>query len=325
MESTVVSRSEHIPVLLNDVIKYLNPQDGQTYVDATFGGGGYSRAILEAATSSRVLAIDRDSEAIGRAEPFVHEYGTRFSFFLINFARIAEVLAERDYSGIVFDFGVSSFQLEDGKRGFSFQNDGPLDMRMDGTNGAPHTIGQAPQITAGELVNTYSASDLARIINVYGDEPYAKKISSAIVSRRRERRINTTFELAEVVRSVVRHAGAIDPATKTFQALRIFINDELREIQNALNSIVKDVATRQLSEISVITVSFHSLEDRIVKNWCVSSKRREYLCSSNSLEHMVAITPLHHHVITPSENELRTNPRSRSARMRAFSLSFNHL
>jgi 16S rRNA (cytosine1402-N4)-methyltransferase len=314
--------SEHIPVLRNEVIEYLNPQDGNTYVDATFGGGGYSRAIFEHAANSRVLAIDRDPAAFERAKPFVNKYGAHFSFFLTNFARIAEVLVEHDYSGVVFDFGVSSFQLEDGERGFSFQNDGPLDMRMDGANGAPQIIGQAPKLTAGELVNTYAESDLARIINVYGDEPYAKKISNAIVRRRRERPINTTFELAEIIRSVVRHAGAIDPATKTFQALRIFINDELREIQTALDSIVKDVAARQLQQISVITVSFHSLEDRIVKNWWMSNKRHEPSYVPNSQEYTVTITSLHHHVIMPSADELRTNPRSRSARMRAFSLSF---
>jgi 16S rRNA (cytosine1402-N4)-methyltransferase len=369
-ESTMAYESEHIPVLLNEVIEYLKPQDGHAYVDATFGGGGYSRAILEHVADSRVLAIDRDPAAFARAEAFVNRYGARFSFFLTNFARIAEVLAEHDYSGIVFDFGVSSFQLEDGERGFSFQNDGPLDMRMDGADGASQIIGQAPRITASELVNTYAESDLASIIKVYGDEPFARKISNAIVRRRRERPINTTFELAEVVRSVVRHAGAIDPATKTFQALRIFINDELREIQTALDSIVKDVAARQLQQISVITVAFHSLEDRIVKNWWTSSRQREpfyaqtpreysYMSKQKELSYMsmpresssaskhqeslsaskhqeslyaqnsqanttVTITPMHHHVITPSADELRANPRSRSARMRAFSLNFNH-
>ncbi|MDR0631378.1 MAG: 16S rRNA (cytosine(1402)-N(4))-methyltransferase RsmH [Holosporales bacterium] len=312
---------EHVPVLLNEVLEYLDPKDGHAYVDATFGGGGYSRAILERAAGSRVVAIDRDPAAAERAKDFVHRYGPRFAFYLTNFGNISEILESCDYSGIVFDFGVSSFQLEDGARGFSFQNDGPLDMRMGavGETIAPSANAHPANITAADVVNSYSVQDLTRIIKTYGDEPHAKKISDAIVRRRRDHPILTTLELANIVRSVVRHSGAIDPATKTFQALRIFVNDELREIQCALDSIASDVVARQLRQISVITVSFHSLEDRIVKNWWTSHNRSHACDRGNTSPRAFSITQLHSRVITPSTDELRANPRCRSARMRAFS------
>jgi 16S rRNA (cytosine1402-N4)-methyltransferase len=281
---------EHIPVLLNEVLEQLSPQCGKTYIDATFGGGGYSRGILNAASGCKVVATDRDPDVAHQAEAFKREYGERFSFFQTNFSRIGDVASTlSQYSGIVFDLGVSSFQLENGTRGFSFQRDGPLDMRMSEMG-----------ITAAHVVNTFTREDLTSIIRIYGEEHHAHKISYAIVEQRRLRPFSTTFELASVVRSVMPRTGHIDPATKTFQALRIYVNDELREIQSALDSISADVNTRKPCTVLVIVVSFHSLEDRIVKNWGHGLTSR---------------------IIVPTKQEQRRNPRSRSARMRAFLLS----
>ncbi|MDR1598173.1 MAG: 16S rRNA (cytosine(1402)-N(4))-methyltransferase RsmH [Holosporales bacterium] len=283
----------HVPVLLNEVMSALAPQPGATYIDATFGGGGYSRRMLDAAPC-RVVAIDRDPDAAVRASALHGEYGERFSFVQSNFANIHETLRCLDYSGVVFDFGVSSFQLEDDARGFSFMHDGPLDMRMSG-DGA----------TAADVVNTYSAKDLERIIQLYGDEPFARKISQAIVAHRASQPLLRTLDLANVVRSVVKKVKAIDPATKTFQALRIFVNDELREIRLALDAIAADVAQRpHLAPVCVITVTFHSLEDRIVKLWSQRLKQ-EGRTDGNALR-----------VTVPSCDELHENPRSRSAKMR---------
>jgi 16S rRNA (cytosine1402-N4)-methyltransferase len=291
----------HTPVLLNEMITYLAPQDGATYIDATFGGGGYSQAILDSA-KCYVVAFDRDPEAETRAASFVKNYIDRFQFILSNFGNLKKFLPDISFSGIVFDFGVSSFQLDNACRGFSFQTNGPLDMRMSNHG-----------ITAANVVNTFSQEDLAVIIKTYSDERLAWRISRAIVKARTNRAIETTFDLADIVRSVLPRSGKIDPATKTFQALRIFINDELREIQQALDSITEAIIQKKMSNISVITVAFHSLEDRIVKNWVHQLKE----CSSISL--FIDTSK----VVIPSKNELDRNPRSRSAKMRSIKIGDN--
>ncbi|MDR1907827.1 MAG: 16S rRNA (cytosine(1402)-N(4))-methyltransferase RsmH, partial [Holosporales bacterium] len=301
--------TKHTPVLLDEVIANLAPQAGHTYVDATFGGGGYSKRILDSA-DCRVVAIDRDPDAAIRAKEFDDNH--RFSFIQTNFGNISSVLCGLNYSGVVFDFGVSSFQLEDGARGFSFMHEGPLDMRMSDSGE-----------TAADVVNTYSEEDLAQIIRTYGDEPFAAKISRAIVNKRKSQPILSTVELADVVRSVVRRVKMIDPATKTFQALRVFVNDELREIQLALDAIADDVFTRQLERVCVITVAFHSLEDRIVKNWWKSVEERERFRDNSSRPRELVdaasarseppcyVGKSKSRVIVPGKDELRANPRSR--------------
>lgn len=269
------------------MLHHLAPHDGGIYVDATFGGGGYTEAILKAA-ASRVIAIDCDWAAAPRAKPFAEQYPSRFEFFLSKFSGIDGVLRGRAFDGIVFDFGLSSFQLDDGGRGFSFRYDGPLDMRMGETS-----------LTAGHVVNTYPEKDLYQIIKSYGEDRFAKRISRAIVQNRP---INTTFNLADIIRSVVPRTASIDPCTKTFQALRIFVNDELKEIEIALNKVVNLVEENKLSQVCVITVAFHSLEDRVVKNW---------IQRNTTVEEKIR------HVVRPSATEVTANPRSRSARLRA--------
>ncbi|MDR2464633.1 MAG: 16S rRNA (cytosine(1402)-N(4))-methyltransferase RsmH [Holosporales bacterium] len=288
----------HTPVLLKEVITYLAPQNGKTYIDATFGGGNYSKAILDAA-ECYVVAVDRDPEAEIRAASLTSHYIDRFQFILTNFGNLKEFLPNIPFSGIVFDFGVSSFQLDNAHRGFSFQTNGPLDMRM-GSHG----------ITAKEVVNTFSKEDLAIIIKTYGDERFARQISRAIIQTRKHKTIETTFDLADVVRAVVPRCNKIDPATKTFQAFRIFINDELREIHKALDAIINTVIQKKMSGISVITIAFHSLEDRTVKNWMHKLKE------DSNISLFIDISK----VIMPSKDELNRNPRSRSARMRAMKI-----
>lgn len=296
----------HIPVLLQEVLASLDPQSNLTYVDATFGGGGYTEAILHAAPCS-VVALDRDPEAEVRAQRFKATYPERFRFVLTPFGVLEEVLLsfpdfQAQWGGIAFDFGVSSFQLDEASRGFSFQKEGPLDMRM-GASG----------LTAEEVVNTFSQQDLAEILRVYGEEPQAAKISRAITTRRKQTPLRTTLDLAEVVHSVVPRIGPLDPATKTFQAIRIFVNDELREIQKALDGVAALAVRWKLPALKVVTVAFHSLEDRIVKNWIrtVSQQCPELKAS-----------PVSSHVLAPSEEELKANARSRSGKLRAVTLSF---
>lgn len=287
--------SGHIPVLCKEVLEYLEPTSNKVYVDATFGGGGYTRAILDSC-ACRVIAIDRDPQAAERAVAFTEEYGNRFSFYQTNFNQLATLITS-PFDGIVFDFGLSSFQLETPERGFSFQAEGPLDMRM-GLGG----------ITAAEVVNDYSEEQLAEIIFLYGQERFSRRISRAIVKARQQQAIRTTLQLANIIHSVVPYNGKIDSATKTFQALRIFVNDELRAIDAALQQLSAILVPRVLRPVCIITVTFHSLEDKIVKNWIQQLKIspiKHYTCSLK--------TP---RVVTPSEEELRMNPRSRSAKLR---------
>lgn len=293
----------HVPVLLQEVLAQLSPEDGATYVDATFGGGGYTQALLNAA-ACRVVALDRDPEAKRRAEALAREYPDRFRFVLTPFSQVGPALKDNAepsrLRGIVFDFGVSSFQIDTPERGFSFQKDGPLDMRMSKAG-----------LTAADVVNTFSQQDLTELLHTYGEEPRARQISRAITTRRKQSPFRTTLELADLVRSIVPRVGVLDPATKTFQAIRIFVNDELREIQDALQAVEALVEEKGTPEVRVVTVAFHALEDRVVKNWIRG------LEAPDRTVRAVAAT---RHVITPSEEELKTNVRSRSGRLRAVTL-----
>ena len=274
----------HVPVLLQEVIHFLNPIEGGVYVDATFGGGGYTRAILEGRKDTTVIAFDKDPDAIARGCKLKEQYGDRLQLVHDSFSRISQHI-KHHVDGLVFDFGVSSFQLDEADRGFSFQKDGPLDMRMtkDG-------------LSAAEVVNTYKEGDLADIIFNYGEEKKSRQIARAIVTRRKERLFSKTLDLASLIEGIVKRKYAIHPATKTFQSLRIFVNNELIEIRDALQN-----AMGVLRENSVLVgVTFHSLEDRLLK---------QFISRGNFL-------PLTT-VISPSEQEVSANIRSRSAKLRA--------
>lgn len=272
----------HIPVLLDEMFSNLKPIENGLYIDATFGGGGYTRKILDQ-TTARVVAFDKDPAAIERAQVFQHQYGQRFHIIHDSFCHIAQHVHEK-VNGIVFDFGVSSFQLDEAERGFSFQKEGPLDMRM-----------SQQGLSAKDVVNTYEENDLADIFYHYGDEKKSRVIARQIVKKRQEKLFETTSDLASLVQQIVKRKDGIDPATRTFQALRIFVNNELIEIRDALEN-----ALHILSPGSILMgVTFHSLEDRLLKNFF---KNHRFSYASK--------------VIIPSQKEIMANPRSRSAKMR---------
>lgn len=302
---------KHIPVMLAEVLAALEPAAGETYIDGTFGAGGYSRAILDAAPC-RVIAIDRDPTALAAGETIVADYGGRLSLVDSTFGRLDRVVAEQGHSlvdGVVLDIGVSSMQLDDAARGFSFLRDGPLDMRMarDGPS-------------AADVVNTFEDDELADIIYHFGEERRSRAIARAIVKARGEAAITTTKALADVVAKVLGRAPGDDkhPATRTFQALRIHVNDELGELQRGLAA-----AERVLKPGGrLVVISFHSLEDRIVKRFLVERSGRESKGSRYLPDNPVKLEASTFRIInprplTPSQGELDVNPRARSARLRA--------
>jgi 16S rRNA (cytosine1402-N4)-methyltransferase len=297
----------HIPVLGREVVEWLAPRSGGIYVDATFGAGGYSRAILDR-PGTRVLGIDRDRTAIAGGFDLVDRSDGRLTLVEDRFSNLAEICATSGFAaveGVVMDVGVSSMQLDEAGRGFSFRLDGPLDMRM-GQDGP----------TAADVVAKATEAQLADIIYVFGEERHSRAVARAIVAARKDTAVTTTRGLAEIVASVVRaKPGDIHPATRTFQALRIFVNEELDELQSALAA-----AERVLKAGGrLAVVSFHSLEDRIVKNFLNARGR-----ASQGSRHLPEITlaPPSFRLLTrrpviPGEEELAANPRARSAKLRA--------
>lgn len=305
------SPQQHTPVMLAEVLDALAPRPGRLYVDATFGAGGYAAAILDTAPC-RVLGLDRDPDACRRAEAMVARYAGRLTVVHGRFGDLSAIAAARDIAaidGIAFDLGVSSPQLDTSERGFSFRFDGPLDMRMDTTCGVP----------AADAVNRMPEDDLADLIWRLGDERFSRRIARAIVRARTVTRIDRTARLAEVIRSVLpRAADGIDPATRTFQALRIWVNDELGELERGL------VAAEALlvSGGRLVVVAFHSLEDRLVKNFLRQRTGGEPRASRHLPGTADSEPPASFRLITrrplrPSPRELADNPRSRSARLRA--------
>ncbi|MCB2106822.1 MAG: 16S rRNA (cytosine(1402)-N(4))-methyltransferase RsmH, partial [Rhodobacteraceae bacterium] len=240
----------HIPVLLREVVEALAPRENAVYVDGTFGAGGYSRALLEAAPCI-VWAIDRDPEALAKGRVLAESFEDRLHLISGRFGDMAELMAEqgvRHVDGIALDIGVSSMQIDDRARGFSFLRDGPLDMRM-----------EREGRSAADVVNTMSEKELAEIILTYGEERHARRVARAIVAARQHRPFSRTLHLADVIRAEVpRSNDGIDPATRTFQALRIFVNDELGELERGLRAA--EVLLKPGGRLAV--VSFHSLEDR---------------------------------------------------------------
>ncbi|MGY8665438.1 16S rRNA (cytosine(1402)-N(4))-methyltransferase RsmH [Bradyrhizobium sp. UFLA05-109] len=302
-----MSSAAHIPVLGREAFEHLAPREGGVYVDATFGGGGYSRAILDV-PGTRVIGIDRDRTAIAGGFDLVDRSGGRLTLVEDRFSNLAEVCAAQGVDvvdGVVMDVGVSSMQLDQAGRGFSFRLDGPLDMRM----------GQAGP-TAADVVAKASESDLADIIYLFGEERHSRKVARAIVAARAEAPITTTRALADLVARVVRSKpGDIHPATRTFQGLRIFVNEELEELQTALGA-----AERVLRPGGrLVVVSFHSLEDRIVKNFL--GERAKTGGGSRHLPEVAQVPPsfqlLTRRPVVAGEAEVAHNPRARSAKLRA--------
>jgi 16S rRNA (cytosine1402-N4)-methyltransferase len=297
-------------VLLGEVVQALDIHPGDRILDGTFGAGGYSRAILEAAPNVEVLGLDRDPSAIAGGYDLVEASGGRLKLVEAVFGDLAEEAREAGFSpldAVVLDIGVSSMQLDQAERGFSFRFDGPLDMRM-----------AASGVSAADLVNEGEEAELADIIYHYGEERRSRAVARAILEARRLSPIVTTRRLAEVVASVVRaEPGGIHPATRTFQALRIAVNDELGELVRALHGAEK--ALKPGGRLAVVT--FHSLEDRIVKQFL---QRRSGRAGGGASRHLPQATapeqptfaPAHRGVIMAGEAELSVNPRARSAKLR---------
>ncbi len=290
--------SLHEPVMPAEVVSLLAPSRGGTYVDCTVGLGGHARALLEAG-ASRVIAIDRDAEALGEAGEALGAWGDRVVLVHADYRALPALLTERGIDavdGLIADLGLSSFQLAAEGRGFSFQRDDPLDMRMDRSRGP----------TAAELIAQATESDLADVIFRFGEERYSRRIARAIVEACREGGATTTAGLAAVVRRAIPRRGysRIDPATRTFQALRIWTNGELDDLDRFLT----DAAARLGPGGRCAVITFHSLEDRIVKHTFRSLGQRAE----------GGVTVLTKKPIVPGEAEVRRNPRSRSAKLRAI-------
>lgn len=303
--------SGHIPVMLDEVLAALAPRDGGIYLDGTFGGGGYASGILEKARCT-LWAIDRDPEAIERGANLVARFPGQLHLLLGPFGDMTALLHQAcvtQLDGIVLDLGVSSFQIDDPERGFSFRHDGPLDMRM-GKHGT----------SAADLVNALSERELADVLYQLGEERASRRIAHAIVAARLESPIETTGRLAEIIRSVLPpDRSGNHPATRSFQALRIKVNDELQQIEDALAQAVQLLSPGG----RLIVVAFHSLEDRIIKRFMTQAAGRTGSPSRHNPAGLLTRETPDYRLLTaralrPSDSETNANPRSRSARLRAL-------
>jgi 16S rRNA (cytosine1402-N4)-methyltransferase len=301
----------HIPVMLPEMLAQLAPRDGGVYLDGTFGGGGYATAILDAAACT-LWAIDRDPDAIARGAVLAQRFPGRLHLLHGGFADILSLLGAagiHQLDGVVLDLGVSSFQLDDPARGFSFRTEGPLDMRMD--RAGP---------TAADLVNTLPEQELADTLYQFGEERLSRRIARAIVAARTLAPIASTGRLASIIRSVVpADRSGIDPATRSFQALRIRVNDELGQIERALSQAAALLAPGG----RLVVVSFHSLEDRLVKRFMTEAAGRAPAPSRHDPRGLTARPAASYRLLTakpqrPAAAEAAANPRSRSARLRAL-------
>ncbi len=300
----------HIPVLLEETLCWLAPQPGGVYVDATVGGGGHAEAILERITpGGRLIGLDRDEVAVEAARSRLERFGEAAVIVRANYAAIKEVLARQGLDqvhGILFDLGASSMQFDDPERGFSFQVQGPLDMRMD----------RSQRQTAADLVNRLPERELADLIWRYGEERFSRRIARAIV---RSRPVDSTSSLAEIVARTIPHrpgARGIHPATRTFQALRIAVNDEIVNLENA----IPDAAEVLRGTGRLCAITFHSLEDRTIKHTFLRLSRgctRSPGASADSSEEKTRLRVLTKKPVVPSPEEITRNPRARSAKLRA--------
>ena len=301
----------HLPVMLAEVLATLAPRDDATYCDGTFGGGGYAGAILAAARCT-LYAIDRDPDAIARGAALAARFAGRLHLLEGRFGEMLELLAARGIAaldGVVLDLGVSSFQLDEAGRGFSFRADGPLDMRMEKSGRS-----------AADLVNTLGESELADLLFTLGEERHARRIARAVVAARREAPIATTLRLAEIIRSVTpRDPSGIDRATRSFQALRLAVNDELGEVERGLAAAARLLAPGG----RLVVVAFHSLEDRIVKRFMAQLTGRAGGASRHDPGALAgpaappAFRLLTPRALRPGDAETLANPRARSSRLRA--------
>lgn len=302
-----MSGASHIPVMLDDMLAALCPKDGETYVDGTFGAGGYTRAILDHANCT-VVAIDQDPEALPRAQAMQVKYGTRLKFIAGNFSDMRQLLSGEGIMavhGVVLDIGVSSMQLDTPERGFSFRFDAPLDMRMSKSG-----------MTAADFLNAADEKEIARVLREYGEESAARKIARVVVAKRALEPIQTTKQFADMVHSVVGKTSKTDPATRSFQALRIHVNNELGALQKALEAAEQALAPGG----RLVVVTFHSLEDRMVKLFF-----KERSASNDNVSRHVPVLPNgklpsftlpRPAKILASDDEIARNPRARSATLR---------
>ncbi len=303
---------DHTPVLRDEAVHLLGPHPRGVIVDGTVGLGGHAEAILEAEPTVRVIGIDRDAAALGRAGERLARYGDRTTLIRADYRDIDSVLNDLGINridGFLLDLGISSLQLDDANRGFSFRLDGPLDMRMDPSRG----------VSAADWIATARQTEIAEVLADYGEERYAARIARAIDEARQREPIETTEALAEVVRAAVPASyrrGRIDPATRTFQAIRIRVNDELDALEMGLRA-----GFDRLAPVGVLAViSFHSLEDRIVKRF-FQEKAADCICPpelpSCVCDKEVEAAILTKRPVTPSPDEIEANPRARSAKLRA--------
>ena len=308
------SSARHVPVLPAEVLEYLSPRPGGLYLDGTLGLGGHAASVLQAAEGCRLLGLDRDEEALALATARLAPFGDRFQTRHAAFSDVAACLDDvgwKELDGALIDIGVSSLQLDSPERGFSFMADGPLDMRMDPGSGMP---------PASRLVNKSSFDTLKDIIATAGEEPQAGRIARAIVEARAKKPIETTRELAAIVEQAYppkwRATARNHPATRTFQALRVAVNDEYGELRSFLQSIVPRLAPGG----RVVVISFHSLEDRIVKHF-FREEATDCLCSTSLRRcvcgHKASLRVLTKKPVTPSPAEVAANPRAGSAKLRA--------
>ncbi len=316
-----IEQTQHVPVMLDEVLSFLQPRAGGLYIDGTLGGGGHTAAILErSAPDGKVLGIDADSQALARVGERLAEFVENGRLVLVhgNFAEIAPIAEQAGFNsvqGVLLDLGFSSDQMDNAGRGFAFSTDGPLDMRLD----------QSQDFTAADLVNEGSEQELADIIWRYGEETRSRQIARRIIQERAKGAITRTSQLARIAASGASHKpGAIHPATRTFQALRISVNKELEALEMALPQIVSVLSTQRIGEYGaggrMAIIAFHSLEDRIVKDYlrreatdCICPPRLPVcVCGHKARLRLLTAKPA-----VPDVQEIARNPRSRSAKLRA--------
>ena len=289
----------HFPVMVNEVVSFLEPKKEKNYLDCTFGQGGYSRKILESA-ECKVCAIDRDISSQKYAKILSQKFNARFTFNNTKFSDLHFFLHKKNIKaidGMVLDLGISNTQLNNPRRGFSFNYNGPLDMRMDKIN---------TKLTAETIINEYDEKELSDIFFYYGEERNSRKIANSIVEFRKKKKIDSTKMLSDIIQKINKYKFK-HPATRVFQALRIVINEELNELEEALKISLEILA----KNAKVVVVAFHSLEDKIIKNFFKKNSYKNFNDDRKNVFRIITKKP-----ITPSSEEIRINPRSKSAKLR---------